>query len=117
MVEASGAVGDEDSAQALPELVHEPLESHGSRCSAVALAYGQREAVRTMKAVEPVPRAFGPIAHPLELAAYPPNDIGIDPFQGRTQLRLEGVAAVADPAADAQVVHRGNPGHDRSLRW
>jgi hypothetical protein len=117
MVEASGAVGDEDSAQALPELVHEPLESHGSRCSAVALAYGQIEAGSHDESGRTSPRAFGPVAHPLELAAYPPNDIGIDPFQGRTQLRLEGVAAVADPAADAQVVHRGNPGHDRSLRW
>src|SRR5215813_13597667 len=45
-----------------------------------------------------------------ELAACPSNDIGIDPFQGRTQLRLEEVAVVADPAADARVVHRGQLG-------
>src|SRR6266851_3368208 len=51
--------------------------------------------------VEPVSRAFGLVAHPLELAAYPPDDIGIDPLQGRTQLRLVEVAVVGDPASDA----------------
>jgi hypothetical protein len=40
-----------------------------------------------------------------ELATCPPDDIGIDPFQGRTQLRLVEVAVVGDPAADARVVH------------
>jgi len=55
--------------------------------------------------VEPVSRAFGLVAHPLELAAHPPDDIGIDPLQGRTQLRLVGVAVVGDPAADARIVH------------
>src|ERR1700687_3723421 len=60
--------------------------------------------------VEPVSRAFGLVAHPLELAAYPSNDIGIDPLQGRTQLRLVEVAVVGDPAADARVVHRGQLG-------
>ena len=34
------------------------------------------------------------MAHPLELATCPPDDIGIDPFQGRTQLRLVEVAVV-----------------------
>ena len=60
--------------------------------------------------VEPVSRAFGLVAHPLELAAYPPDDIGIDPLQGRTQLRLVEVAVVGDPAADARVVHLGQFG-------
>src|SRR6202023_4041872 len=55
--------------------------------------------------VEPVSRAFGLVAHPLEFAAYPPDDIGIDPLQGRTQLRLVEVAGVGDPAANARVVH------------
>jgi len=50
------------------------------------------------------------VAHPLELAAYPPDDIGIDPLQGRTQLRLIEVAVVGDPAADARVVHLGQFG-------
>ena len=50
------------------------------------------------------------MAHPLELAAYPPDDIGIDPLQGRTQLRLIEVAVVGDPAADARVVHLGQLG-------
>src|SRR5215467_11517445 len=60
--------------------------------------------------VEPISRAFGLVAHPLEFAAYPPDDIGIDPFQGRTQLRLVEVAVVGDPAADARVVHLGQFG-------
>src|SRR5215475_5457296 len=52
-------------------------------------------------------RAPGLMTHPLELASCPSNDIGIDPFEGRTQLRLVEVAVVGDPAADARVVHRG----------
>src|ERR1700751_6292941 len=60
--------------------------------------------------VEPISRAFGLVAHPLELAAYPPDDIGIDPLQGRTQLRLVEVTVVGDPAADARVVHLGQLG-------
>src|SRR6266404_1633154 len=60
--------------------------------------------------VEPVSRAFGLVAHPLQLAAYPPDDISIDPLQGRTQLRLVEVTVVDDPAADARVVHLGELG-------
>src|SRR6516162_8801271 len=60
--------------------------------------------------VEPISRPFGLMTHPLELAAYPPDDIGIDPLQGRTQLRLIEVAVVGDPAADAWVVHLGQFG-------
>jgi len=44
--------------------------------------------------------------HPLELAAGPSNDIGIDPFQGRTKLRRIEVAVVGDPAANGGVVYR-----------
>src|SRR5262249_56598822 len=50
------------------------------------------------------------MAHPLELAACPSNDIGIDPSQGGTQLRRIEVTVVADPATDARVVHRGQFG-------
>src|ERR1700755_3454220 len=60
--------------------------------------------------VEPISRALGLVTHPLELAAHPPDDIGIDPLQGRTQLRLVEVAVVADPAADARIVHLGQFG-------
>ena len=60
--------------------------------------------------VKPISRAFGLVAHPLKLAAYPPDDIGIDPLQGRTQLRLIEVAVVGDPAADAWIVHLGQFG-------
>ena len=66
--------------------------------------------------IEPISRALGLVTHPLELAAYPPDDISIDPLQGRTQLRLIEVAVVGDPAADARVVHLGQFGRDLSLR-
>ena len=60
--------------------------------------------------LEPISCTIGLVAHPLELAAYPPDDISIDPLQGRTQLRLIEVALVGDPAADARVVHLGQFG-------
>src|ERR1700758_2933451 len=60
--------------------------------------------------VEPISRALGLVTHPLELAAHPPDDISIDPLQGRTQLRLVEVAVVGDPAAEARVVHLGQFG-------
>src|SRR2546430_4847154 len=47
------------------------------------------------------------MAHPLELAARPPNDIGIDPRQDRPQTRLVEVPVIGDPAANARVVHLG----------
>ncbi len=47
------------------------------------------------------------MAHPLELATRPPDNIGIDPLQGRAQLRPIEVAVVGDPAADAPIVHLG----------
>ena len=61
--------------------------------------------VGTAKPVKPISRSFGLVAHSLELATRPPDDIGIDPLQGRTQLRLVEVTVVDDPAADARVVH------------
>ena len=66
--------------------------------------------VGTAEPVEPISPAFGLVAHSLELATRPPDDIGIDPLQGRTQLRLVEVAVVGDPAADARVVHLGQLG-------
>src|SRR6516164_1361529 len=63
--------------------------------------------VGTAQPVKPISRTFGLVAHSLELATCPPDDIGIDPLQGRTQLRLVEVAVVDDPAPDARVVHLG----------
>src|SRR5262245_64193883 len=57
--------------------------------------------------VKPISASLGPMAHPLELAACPANDIGIDPEQGRTHLRLVKVAVVIDPTTDVRVVHGG----------
>ena len=71
---------------------------------------GEERRVCPTETLEPISSALGLVAHALELAARPPNDIGIDPLQGRTQLRLVEVAVVGDPAADARVVHRGQLG-------
>src|SRR5438874_1733721 len=60
--------------------------------------------------LKPISRAFGLVAHALELATRPPDDIGIDPLQGRTQLRLVEVTVVDDPATDARIVHLGQLG-------
>src|SRR5215469_14207220 len=61
--------------------------------------------VGTAEPVKPISRAFGLVAQSLELSTCPPDDIGIDPLQGRTQLRLVEVTVVGDPAADARVVY------------
>ena len=50
------------------------------------------------------------MAHSLELATRPPDDIGIGPLQGRTQLRLVEVAVIDDPTADARILHLGQFG-------
>src|SRR5258708_4713610 len=50
------------------------------------------------------------MAHPLELAACPLDDIGVDPRESGTQLRLVEMAVVGDPAANARVVHLGQLG-------
>src|SRR4029077_2570075 len=41
-------------------------------------------------------------AHSLELTTCPPDDVGIDSRQGRTQLRLVEAAIVEDPTSDAR---------------
>jgi hypothetical protein len=46
------------------------------------------------------------MAEPLEFAARPANNIGIDPRQGRTQLRVVELTVIVDPATNARVVHR-----------
>src|ERR1019366_3103026 len=55
---------------------------------------------------KPISSAFRLMAKPLEFAARPASDIGIDPRQGRTQLRVVELAVVVDPAANARIVHR-----------
>src|SRR5262245_8086072 len=60
--------------------------------------------------VEPCSRVLGVVTYALERAARPRDDIGIDPFQGRTHLRLVEVTVVDDPATDARVVHLGELG-------
>src|SRR5215475_406759 len=65
----------------------------------------QERWVGTAEPVKPISCTFGLVAQSLELSTRPPDDIGIDPLQGRTQLRLVEVAVVGDPAANARVVH------------
>ena len=68
---------------------------------------GEERRVCPTETLEPISSALGLVAHALEFAARPPNDIGIDPLQGRTQLRLVEVAVVGDPTADHRIVERG----------
>src|SRR5260370_41328509 len=73
-----------------PRTVREPLDSHGSRCSAVAMTkwpMGKELRCRPAQPVEPVSPTLGLMNHPLEFAACPSIDIGIDPLQSRTQPR------------------------------
>ena len=67
---------------------------------------GEEGRFEAAKPDKPISSPFGLMAKPLEFAARPANDIGIDPRQGRTQLRVIEVAVVVDPAANARVVHR-----------
>src|SRR6185436_17119038 len=55
---------------------------------------------------KPISRPPSPMAKALELATSPADQIGIDPRQGRTQLRVIEVAVIVDPAADARIVYR-----------
>ena len=80
------------------------------------VANGQRVLDSRGAADRTNPSRPGPMDHPLVFAASPSNDIGIDPFQGWTQLRRIEVAVVVDPAPDARVVHRGQIAEDLSLR-
>src|ERR1700737_3069206 len=93
-----------------PRSVREPLDSYGSRCSAVSMAQppvGKEHWICSAQPVKPVSRPLGLATQPLELAARPADDIEIVPLQGRTQLRLVEVAVIVDPAANARVVHLG----------
>src|SRR6516162_8351363 len=67
----------------------------------------EQTGVGTAKPVKPISRSFGLVTQPFELTARPADDIDIDPFQGRTQLRPIEVAVVVDPALNVRVVHLG----------
>src|SRR6516164_935373 len=93
-----------------PRSVREPLDSYGSRCSAVSMTerpVGKERWIYPAEPIKPVSCPLGLATQPLELAARPADDIEIDPLQGRTQLRLVEVAVVVDLAANARVVHLG----------
>jgi hypothetical protein len=90
-----------------PRTVREPLDSHGSRCSAVAVTeppVGKERWIETANALEPISRSLGLTAQAFELAARPADDKGIDPLQGRTQPRPVEVAVVVDPASNVRIV-------------
>src|SRR5436190_19667418 len=47
------------------------------------------------------------LTQPLERAARPADDIGINPLESRTQLRAIELAVVVDPAFDVRIVRLG----------
>ena len=53
---------------------------------------GEEVRVRSAEPIEPVSCAFGLMNDPLEFAAGPSNDIGVDPAERRAQLRPIEVA-------------------------
>ena len=66
---------------------------------------GEERGFGPAQPVKPISGTLGLVSQSLELSTHPPDDIGIDPLQGRMQLRLIEVAVVGDPAANARVVH------------
>src|SRR5246500_1175501 len=106
MVESPGGI----SPPGAPRSVREPLDSHGSRCSAVSMAQlpmSEERRICAAKPIKPVACSFGFETQPFEFAARPADDIEVNPLQGRTQLRSVEVAVVVDPASNAWVVHLG----------
>src|SRR5262249_58733309 len=93
-----------------PRTVREPLDSYGSRCSAVAmtqLPMSEQIWVGTAKPVKPISRSFGFVTQPFELPARPADDIDIDPLEGRAQLRPIELTVVGDPTFDVRIVPLG----------
>ena len=106
IVESRGGI----SPPGAPRSVREPLDSHGSRCSAVSMAQlpmSEERRICAAKPIKPVACSFGFETQPFEFAARPADDIEVNPLQGRTQLRSVEVAVVVDPASNARVVHLG----------
>src|ERR1700682_2266768 len=68
-------------------------------------AVGEELGIRSTEPVEPISCTLGLMAHPLELAACPPDDIDVNPLESGTQLRLVEMAVVGDPAANDRIVH------------
>ena len=67
----------------------------------------EQSRICTAKPFKPVSRPFGLVTQPLELAARPADDIGINPLEGRAQLRPIELAVVVDPAFDVRIVRLG----------
>src|SRR6201987_5492068 len=106
MVESPGGI----SPPGAPRSLRDPLDSHGSRCSAVSMAQlpmSEERRICAAKPIKPVACSFGFETQPVEFAGRPADDIEVNPLQGRTQLRSVEVAVVVDPASNAWVVHLG----------
>src|ERR1700738_5203801 len=74
-VESPGGV----SPPGAPRSVREPLDSYGSRCSAVSMAQlpmSEERRICAAKAIKPVACSFGFETQPFEFAARPADDIG-----------------------------------------
>src|SRR5271157_3350988 len=80
-VESPGGI----SPPGAPRSMHEPLDSHGSRCSAASMAQlpmSEERRICAAKPIKPVACSFGLATQPLEFAARPADDIEINPLQG-----------------------------------
>ncbi len=91
-----------------PRTVHEPLNSHGSRCSAVAIhkaPVGKERWIGSANPSQPGSRPFWPPRQPLELPACPADQVGVYATQSRMSSRPIEVSVVVDPALDARIVH------------
>jgi hypothetical protein len=72
-VESPGGI----SPPGAPRSVHEPLDSHGSRCSAASMAQlpmSEERRICAAKPIKPVARSFGLATQPLKFAARPADE-------------------------------------------
>src|ERR1700741_2049414 len=98
-VESPGGI----SPPGAPRTVREPLDSHGSRCSAFDIhepPMSEEFRIGEAHARQPIPRTLRPPPQTLEFAPCPANQEDVDTTQGRMELRPVEMAVVVDPATD-----------------
>src|SRR3954447_6663655 len=93
-----------------PRTVREPLDSYGSQHPAATVQkrpVGEEPGLSPDQLRQPSASATWTLLEPLELASHPPEDMRIDPAQGRIERRLVEVAEVVDPPTDVLIEHPG----------
>src|SRR4051812_46507273 len=93
-----------------PRTVREPLDSYGSQHPAATVQkrpVGEEPGLSPDQLRQPSSGATWTPLEPLELASHPPEEMRIDPTQGRIERRLVEVAEVVDPPADVLIEHPG----------